>query len=89
MRLYIVAYDICEPKRLARVRKVAYGYAFGGQKSALECYLDRKTLREIIHKLENEMNLQTDKLNIIQVDQKAILLGKAKQLPFDKGTIIL
>lgn len=87
--LYIVAYDIREPKRLAKVRKVAYAYAFGGQKSALESYLSKKLLDELVIKLRPLIK-DEDRINIIKVAAKDnIMLGIAKQLPFDKGTILL
>ena len=41
-RNYLVCYDIADKKRLAKVRKVAYSYALGGQKSAVEAPLDVK-----------------------------------------------
>ena len=89
MKLYIVCYDITDQKRLARVRKVAYGYAFGGQKSAVESYLTPPQLKALVKKLSTLIDPQTDRVNIIQVHKRAILLGKARQLDFDKGTIIL
>jgi len=89
MRLYIVAYDIADQKRLARVRKAAYAYAFGGQKSAIESYLDNKGLRELIYRLHPLIDPKKDRINIIEIHENAILLGKASRLPFDKGAIIL
>ncbi|WP_243389207.1 CRISPR-associated endonuclease Cas2 [Conservatibacter flavescens] len=34
---YLIAYDIADHKRLARVHKVVEGFAIGGQKSLYEC----------------------------------------------------
>ena len=89
VRLYIVAYDIADPKRLARVRKVAYSYAFGGQKSAVESYLDPKSLQKLLKELHPLIDHDTDRINVIRVSPKAILLGKATRLSFDKGAILL
>ena len=85
MKLYIVAYDIADPKRLAKVRKVAYSFAFGGQKSAVESYLDRRGLVQLQRRLFALIDPEYDKINILQVKEDAILLGRAKRLPFDKG----
>lgn len=89
MKLYIVAYDITDKKRLYRVRKVAYSFAFGGQKSAVESYLSPKMLASLQKQLLRQMDIEKDRVNIIEVAKEAILLGKAKQLPFDKGSIIV
>lgn len=48
-RLYVVAYDVRHPKRLAAALRVVKGFASGGQKSAYECWLtehERKALQE-------------------------------------------
>jgi CRISPR/Cas system-associated endoribonuclease Cas2 len=37
--LYLVCYDVCEPKRLRRVHRYLMGYKVGGQKSFFECWL--------------------------------------------------
>lgn len=89
MKLYIVAYDICDPKRLARVCKVAYSFAFGGQKSVVESYLDEAGLVWLERRLLGVVRLEYDKINIVPVHKKAILLGRAKRLPFDKGVIVV
>jgi len=41
-KLYIVAYDIRDPSRLAAVLRVVRGFSSGGQKSAYECWLSRE-----------------------------------------------
>ncbi len=88
-KLYLVAYDISDPKRLAKIRKIAYSYAFGGQKSAVECYLRNYELKKLFLELSLNMDKTRDKINIIEISQNAILLGKAKRLDFDKGIIIV
>ncbi len=89
MKLYIVAYDIADPKRLSKVRKVAYSFAFGGQKSVVESYLDEAGLVWLERRLLGVVRLEYDKINIVPVHKKAILLGRAKRLPFDKGVIVV
>ncbi len=89
MKLYIIAYDIADKKRLYRVRKVAYSFAFGGQRSAVESYLNEKMVVSLQRRLFRQIDIKQDRVNIIEVEKEAILLGKAKQLPFDKGSIIV
>jgi len=88
-KFYIICYDIADKKRLYRVRKIAYSFAFGGQKSAVETYLSYKGLDTLARKLFLKIDPNFDKVNIVEVEKDTILLGKAKQLSFDKGTIIL
>ncbi len=87
-KLYIIAYDIANDKRLAKVRKLVYSYALGGQKSALEVYLDKKSLKEIVKKL-NTLVKDNDKVNIIQVHDKPLLFGRADFISYDQGVIIV
>lgn len=87
-KLYLIAYDICHDKRLAKVRKVAYSFALGGQKSALVAPLDEKALKKLILKL-TPLIKKNDKVNIIEIDEDAMLFGRAKILEYDDGVVIL
>lgn len=89
MRLFIVAYDIADQKRLRKVREVAYSYAFGGQKSAVESYLTRKELERLERELLRYMDVEVDRVNIVEVQEDTILLGKAKRLDFDEGMVVI
>ncbi len=83
-----MAYDITSDKRLAKVRKLIYSYALGGQKSALEVPLDKKSLKELVEKLKPLIH-NNDKVNIIQVEEDALLFGRADMIEYDKGVIIV
>ncbi len=85
---YLVCYDIADKKRLQKVRKVAYSYALGGQKSAVEAPLDKKLLKELVSKLEKLIR-DNDKINIIAIEGEPICFGKADFIAYDKGVIIL
>ena len=50
--LYLVAYDICHPRRLARALKIVRAYATGGQKSVHECWLEPGELAVLKRDLE-------------------------------------
>jgi len=86
--MYLIAYDIENNKRRYRVRKVAYSYAFGGQKSALEAILEKSELATLAKKLSSAMKLETDKVHIVKV-KKFLYLGIAKEFKFKQGDIII
>jgi len=88
MQNFIIAYDIFDKKRLAKVRKVAYSFALGGQKSALEAPLDKKLMKDLINSLTPIIS-KKDKVNIIKVLNEPIILGKASNIIYKKGLIII
>ena len=86
---YIIAYDVKSNKRRRRCAKVAYSYALGGQKSALESVLESSELPVLSDELLDSIDPKEDRVNVIKVMPKAILLWKAKQLHFEDGSIII
>ena len=89
MSNFLVAYDIVQSKRRVRVAKLVYGYALGGQKSALEVPVTLSEIKEIADELIDEIDIDTDKVNIIKVADEAILLGTATQIQYEEGMILL
>jgi CRISPR-associated protein Cas2 len=85
---YIIAYDICDDKRLARVRKLIYSYALGGQKSALEVPLSKNEIKIVIDKILS-LTKKEDKVNIIPFEGKPALFGKANFVEYHQGVIIV
>jgi len=85
---FIIAYDIFDTKRAYRVRKLLYGYALGGQKSALEIPLTKDELQSLIAELEPLIK-GDDKVNIIEVDEMPLLFGRADIVEYDRGVIIV
>ena len=77
--LYIVSYDITDPKRLRRIHKVVKTYATGGQKSAFECFLTASERSELISKSRSIIEETEDRLALIPVETRAqsILCGVA------------
>jgi len=88
MKHYIVAYDILNDRRAVKVRKLVYSYALGGQKSALEVPMNKRDLKELLARLEPLLS-DEDRVNIIEVDEKPMLFGRADMLAYDKGVIIV
>lgn len=85
---YLIAYDIVDKKRLAKVRKVAYSYALGGQKSAVEAPLDPKMLRKLTERLSKLIH-DKDKVNIIMIEGEPLCFGKADFIRYEDGVILL
>ena len=86
--MYIIAYDVETPKRNHKARKVAYSFAFGGQKSVVEALLNKNEMKEVAVRLSRIINLEKDKVHIIKV-KKFLYLGKSKGITFKKGDIIV
>ncbi len=81
--LHLVAYDVCDPRRLHRVSKYLTGYKVGGQKSVYECWVTPAELRDIRAELDRLMEPGEDRLHILALDprMKTVCLGRAT--PFE------
>lgn len=77
--LFLVCYDIAEPKRLRRVHRLVKGFAIGGQKSFYECWLTRNDFVELEDHLKEIMDLSSDKVHFFQLDLQIepIFIGQA------------
>jgi len=89
MNHYLIAYDISLAKNRRKIAKIVYGLALGGQKSALETVLSSRNAQNLSSELALYIDEESDKVNIVKVMPKAIMLGKAKQLHFNEGAIII
>ena len=93
-RLYIVAYDIAEPKRWRRVFKVMKAYGHWLQLSVFQCRLTARRRAEMTARLEGVIKLAEDHILIVdlgpadQVDPLVESLGKTYQVPSRQATIV-
>jgi CRISPR-associated protein Cas2 len=69
-RLYLVAYDVCNPRRLHRVCRYLTGYKVGGQKSVFEIWATDAELRCIRGDLDTLMYAAADRLHILALDPR-------------------
>ena len=78
--LYLIAYDVCHSKRLAKVGRYFHSYRVAGQKSVPEIWVTGTELQRIQHDLENLLNPHEDRLHIIALDprQQRHCLGQAQ-----------
>ncbi len=81
--LYIVAYDISDPKRWRRVFRLMKGYGEWLQLSIFQCRLSRKRHAELIALLDGILHHQEDHILLMdigpadKVDPRVTSLGKA------------
>jgi CRISPR-associated protein Cas2 len=78
--LYLVAYDISHPRRLARALKIVRAYATGGQKSVHECWLEPGELTVLKYDLARVINPLDDSVLFVRLDprMKPRTLGSAR-----------
>ena len=88
MRHYLIAYDIYDSKRAYMVRKLICEYALGGQKSAFEVILNKRELRGLRVKLDSIIQ-KRDSINIVEVSDSVIMLGRADRLIYNDGVVIV
>lgn len=77
--LYLVAYDVRDPKRLRHTYQVLKEFACGGQKSAFECYLTQAERDELVSRVEQCVDTDEDALLVIRLAEpdKVSTLGIA------------
>ena len=68
--LYLVAYDVCHPRRLARVTRYFHSYRVAGQKSVPEIWVtptERATIETDMNRL---LEAGEDRLQLIALDPR-------------------
>ena len=82
--LYLVAYDVCDPRRLYRVSRYLTGYKVGGQKSVLEIWATEAEQHEIRDQLERLMLPDEDRLHILALDSRMMVRCKGRAHSFER-----
>lgn len=94
-RLYIVAYDIADPKRWRRVFKLMKGYGEWVQLSVFQCRLTPPQHAELIALLDGLINHNEDHIILIDlgpaasITPRVVSLGKAEFIPIESQAIIV
>ncbi|MEX5214301.1 MAG: CRISPR-associated endonuclease Cas2 [Nitrospiraceae bacterium] len=70
-RLYLIAYDVCEPGRLKRVRELLKAYSTGGQKSVYECWLTPAELTEVTAAMRRLIDVAEDRVHVVTLDGRS------------------
>ncbi|GHT89579.1 CRISPR-associated endoribonuclease Cas2 1 [Betaproteobacteria bacterium] len=68
--LYLVAYDVCNPRRLHKVCRYLTGFKVSGQKSVFEIWVTPAELAEIRVGLDDLMDMTEDRLHIFALDPR-------------------
>jgi CRISPR-associated protein Cas2 len=92
---FLVTYDICEDKRLARVHKIMRGFGDHLQYSVFECQLTQADLARCRHRLSEIINHKEDQVLFVDLgpaegrgDRVITALGKP-YTPIDAPCIIV
>lgn len=92
--LYLIAYDISDPKRWRRIFRVMNGYGEWLQYSVFQCRLDKIRHAELIAMLDEIIHHTDDHVIIMdlglaeKVKPKVVSLGKSFKV-VEKGPIIV
>lgn len=68
--LYLVAYDIADPRRLRRVHQAVKGYSTGGQKSVHECFLSLAEREALSAELARLIDPAEDSVLMLRLDPR-------------------
>ncbi len=83
--LYLAAYDIAEPRRMAAMLDLVRGHATGGQKSAYEIFLTPAEKSALLHQVALIIDEGTDRFFLLRLDPRAryhaLGVGSAPQDP--------
>ena len=89
-KLYLVLYDLSNPKRLQKVHRQVSAYAIGGQKSFFECWLRPSELSELMERLRTICCEEEDRIHFLQLDPRELrlLLGTVRRQSIDPFLVI-
>ncbi len=93
-RLYVVTYDIADPKRWRRVFKTMKGYGRWLQLSVFQCRLTARRRAEMTARIDRLIRPTEDHVLVLdlgpaeQVDLRVESLGKSYQKPERVATIV-
>lgn len=68
--LYLVAYDVADPRRLAQVSRAMKGWKIGGQKSFCECWLTPAERAALLRQIGGLILPEQDRVHLFQLDPR-------------------
>ena len=83
--LYLVVYDISDPRRWRRVFKLMHGYGEWVQLSVFQCRLGRRRHAELVARIDDLIDHDTDHVVLVDVgvadgiEPRVVSLGKTFQ----------
>ncbi len=94
-RLYVVTYDISDPRRWRRVFQVMHGYGEWLQLSVFQCRLTAKQHAELVALLDGIIHHSEDHVLLLDlgvadnVVPRVVSLGKADFVPIEHEPVIV
>lgn len=68
---YLLAYDVCDPRRLREALVLARGYATGGQRSVHECFLTDAERGRLLTAYDLLLAPDEDRLLLLRLDPRS------------------
>ena len=91
-RRFLIAYDICEPKRLRQVCKTMEEYGERLQYSVFICDLSRAELVHARARVERQMDLTEDSVVVVDLGEtdsaRFTFVGQRRELPTSGPRIV-
>jgi len=93
-RLYIVSYDISDPKRWRKIFRLMHGYGDWLQLSVFQCRLTRRRHAELIAMLDEMIQHKEDHVVLLdlgladEVNPRVVSLGKDFQ-PIEREPVVV
>ncbi|RMD48426.1 MAG: CRISPR-associated endonuclease Cas2 [Alphaproteobacteria bacterium] len=69
-KLFLAAYDVSDPRRLADARDAVTGWASGGQRSVFECFVASGRRSQMSAELREPLELSIDRLALLRVRRR-------------------
>lgn len=79
--LYVVAYDIPDDKRRAKVHKVLKGFGQWTEFSLFECFLTKKELLQMRARLDKHLHPNTDRVRIYTICEACLIKIETVGIP--------
>lgn len=79
--LYLAAYDISQPRRLAAALKRVRAYATGGQKSLHEIFLTPAERNALVDDMRALIDVQSDRFLLVRLDPRSRVIALGKAVP--------
>lgn len=86
-RMWLIAYDVANPRRLQRVHRLLKQYAMDVQYSVFAGQLSERQLAVVMYYLEREINATADDVRIYPVPYPALALTLGRR-PFPRGILL-
>lgn len=85
-QLYLIAYDVGDPRRGKRILRAIRAHAIDGQKSLYECRLAGANFTPMLDGFRDVLDAGKDRLLLMQLDPRAAIHTLGKATPPSDGT---